>query len=872
MTELQRLENAFRKADALAQQGDQQAAQDARMFAGEIRKLQAAPQPEVRNQNGFLGQANAGIANTVGGLVDFINPFDNEVWQDTPLGTGSAREALTSGMRSIGADVATEEPQNVVQAMGRGTGEAAAALVPVVKGLQALRSMGGAVGAFADDAVRALSTWGGVTTEAAAGAISRGAEQGAEEAGAPEWVQNTAAVLAPMSIPAGAALVRPAAGMAANMAERLPLTGPLVGAARRMPGQVAAAVAPYTERGARRIAGDRMVELAGGRERADELASMTTGENPLNLTPAQMTNDQNMLALEQTAAGEDAALRARLEDRAGKATATARSQISNMGGDVEAAQRFFEGNRRRFVSEMTRKADEIVQKATGGVQGINAERLTSENSNRVMQAVEIELKDRLLEERRLWDAVDKGVPMSAGSARAVAQEFKDTTPWAQKEDIPPQVLRLLEEDEVQTVNELHGLYSKLRQVARTAMAGTNQNKNMARIANTVADAILEDLGAVDGSTAVGRKINEARAYSAALHETFDQGQVGRLLNRTIDGDTTIAPEVALDRSVARPGAAGMVADRDIAAATNGKAAPFVADFLKGRFNERAFNANGEFTSLGANSFLRDNAELLRRYPELRAEIQGAVNTRITAEQLATRITARLDTLRSERRSAAERFLNGAPDQAFLSILRDKNPAQAAARLANEARKDPSGQALAGLKGAVSEYLVANAFRVSGGQVQGNADAIQNILQNPRQMQALRRIFSNEEMNRLERLARDMGRLQEAQRAQPSIGGLVDSRANRLVEYLARVVAARQGAQLGGGFAGGMQSAQMASSRMKEALGYLVSDKASQMLADAIEDPELFRALLTEITPQNEARILNKAWPYLIGTVTTGDGE
>ena len=47
MSDLDRLQDAFMKADALAQQGDEQAKADATLFAQEIRRLQAGPAPEA---------------------------------------------------------------------------------------------------------------------------------------------------------------------------------------------------------------------------------------------------------------------------------------------------------------------------------------------------------------------------------------------------------------------------------------------------------------------------------------------------------------------------------------------------------------------------------------------------------------------------------------------------------------------------------------------------------------------------------------------------------------------------------------------------------------------------------------------------------
>lgn len=865
---------ALRAADAAGN------TDDARRLAEIASKLRPGAQADAP-QEGALGQLNRGIARTTGGLVDFINPFDDPVWKGTAVGNsflgGSAEQGVVDAMRGIGAYVADTEPDTVIEGAMRGAGDAAGALIPVVKGLQAISQAKGvpaAVAQFAKDAYTSLTTkfMGGAALEVGAGAISGAAEEGAEQAGAPEWVQQTAAVAAPGAIAALPAAGRIAGGAAMSVGEKLPVTGPLVTWARRAPGQVAAAVAPYTEAGARRVAGNRAVELAGGRERAEELAGRVVPDNPLNLTPAQQTGDPNMVALEQAVSASDPEIAARLRARADESVGRARDDIEGIGTRPETAQQFLADEYRRFARDMTARVDEEVRRATEGVQGIQNLRTVSENSTRVMRAIDESLERELAEEARLWGEIPRGVQMTATTSRARAQEIIDATPWAQADDIPRQVRALLDQPETQTVAELHGLYSKLRQVSRSAMAGNDQNKNMARIANDVADAILVDLGAVDGSTAIGRQINEARQFSRALHETFDQGEVGRLRTRTLDGDTSTAPEVALDRSIGRGGAIAAVGDRQMGAATGGDPATgvggesraFVADYIRGRFNRRAFDAEGNFTSAGAAQFRRDNAELLARYPEIRADIDRAVTEKLGADELATRVAGRLSALQDKRRSAVARFIDAPPDQAFETVLADRNPAQAAARLVATARKDPSGQALDGLKGAVSEYLIARGFRVSGGRTTTRADAIVSIFDNPRQLAALRKVFDNGELTRLERLSREMVKLETAQRAQPDIGPIVEGRANRVIDMAARIVAARHGADLGGGGAASLQTAQMASSRMKEALGYLVADRASQLMADAIEDPALFRALLTEVTPQNEARVINRIWPYLIG--------
>lgn len=499
-------------------------------------------------------------------------------------------------------------------------------------------------------------------------------------------------------------------------------------------------------------------------------------------------------------------------------------------------------------------------------------RSESENSLIVMDEIDKALTDSLIQEKALWDSVPVAAKVGTENARARALRLIDETPRAQQNDVPRVLRDLLASedgfDDMETVREMHGLYSELRRIARTAMAGNDQNKNMARIANNVAEGILEDLGAVDGSTVIGRQINEARAFSSALHEAYDRGAVGRLLKRTTEGDTAIDPELALNRTVGRSGPAGEVAARQISEATTTsgpgrrersfRAEEAVTDYIRDRFTRSAVSATGEFTKGSAAKFMRDNAELMKRYPELRGELDAAVRQRESADAFAARIENRVKALDDARRSATAAFLGGPPDRAIRAVLDAKVPAQAARRLANEASKDPSGQALAGVKAAFSDYLIQGQF--TGRQLQDRLDE-------PKFRSALSQVFNPGEIARLQRIATEMSKLDAARATAPSIGSnLSGAKPAKVIEYLARVVAARQGAQMGGGGGASLQTAQMASARARDFMNSIVSDKASELLARAVEDPELFRSLMMDMGSVSLEKVgIPRILPYLIGT-------
>jgi hypothetical protein len=858
MSDLDKLQDAFLKADALAQQGDAQAKEDARMFAQEIRRLQTAGTAGPTDgtgslaggQNSFMGQVNAGIAGTLGGLVDFINPLDN-------LGiTGSAAEGMKSGMRAVGVQTADRPPEGVIEGFASGVGNAAGALLPVARGAQALQSAPGMVGKVAQTVAPGLVSSGGAAAEVLAGGLAGASMEGAEAAGAPPWVQSIAGLVGGMAVPiAGAALARGSVGAARAM--------PVSGYVMRTAGDLARAVAPMSKAGAMEVAKRRVQDLAGGWERSAELAGKINPNDPLGRTPAQQTGDPNLLGLERAAADESPLLRERLASRDAEVRKRAEAEIAGMGGDVADAKRFFDIRLKDFRDGMAKRVDDAVRMGDEALQGRAPYRSETANSSGVTVKIKKELAAQEAREGELWAAIPMGTKLPMDRTRGAIEKIVKDTPWAQRRDVPPDLKAILAPNgplgDMPSGKELHGLYSEMRRIARNAMAGTNQNKNTARIANEVADSILADMGALDGSTEIGQAINTARAYSRAIHETFDRGAVGRILQRTIDGDEAIAPEAALARTVGRGGAQGATDARSIEAAAP-RAAEEVTDYLRGRYMDAVFDATGQFTPKRAAEFLRSNREMLERYPGMKAEFTKALASRSSADALAAKVELRV---KLADRSAAAGFNK----DAVSSILGAENPAAAARQVAGTARKDKTGKALAGVKNAFSDFLIGKA-----GTDEGLSGAkLSAVLKDPKTRVAMRQIFSEPEMSRIETIATALAK---AEAPAANVGRVVDTPANRMLEYVVRVTAARYGGQMGGGTMGGsLQTANIAAERARSILRGLTNNRARQLLMDAQEDPELYKALL--MSPQAFAaskKAQSTLAPYLAGTVAAERAE
>ena len=470
-----------------------------------------------------------------------------------------------------------------------------------------------------------------------------------------------------------------------------------------------------TDSGANAQASARLRELVGGEDRAQELGRSIDPNEPLGLTPAQQTGDPNLLGLERAAASENPLVRERLAARSEASQSAAETGIKELGGEVGDARAFFADRLQTFKSEMTDSIDDAVKSGELSIEGAAPRISEGGASERAVDRVRDALDVELGRERELWRAVPVEAEVSTQFSREALADFVAETPRAQQDDIPAIAKRLLgrtdgvdvspsQIGDDDTVAELHGLYSELRRVARTAVSGTNQNKNLARISNNLADSILRDLGAVDASSPAGVAINEARTFSRALNETFSEGTVGKILQRASGGGDSISPEVALRKTVGQGGPGGKeAADRIQAAAPD--AGEDVGEFLRGKFVDSVNAPDGKFTPATAERFMRSNRELLAANPELNKELRRALSSRNAAARFSVRNQARQKLIDAQ--SGPARFNLGPEEKSVLSIISADDPAKAASSVVNAARKDPTGNALNGVKASFTNHLIGS---------------------------------------------------------------------------------------------------------------------------------------------------------------------
>jgi hypothetical protein len=851
MSDLQRLQDAFMKADAKAQQGDAQAREDARMFAQEIRRIQAGgqAQPQANPNEGNVGQLNAGIANVVDMVRSPVQMVDSAV--NAIAGREVIPQSPSTGETFRGAGVRSAEaaPETLMGAFSRGAGQAAASAPLVGLAGTALSTLPGVAGTVAGNVVRGISSVPAFLTEMFAGGLSELGAEAVQQGGGGDMAQNLARVMTPMAIPAATATT----GYALNAM-------PGTGYALRTGRDAARAFLPMTDTGARQVAREELVRRAGSEARATELGERINPQDPYNRTPTQQIGDPEFAALEQAVRRDFPTVRDRLETREQGSRAAIRDDV-RVPGSVQDTRAFFNQRTNEFRTSLNERVDRVMTEATAAVDAQAPRTSESANSTRVVNKLKMELDGAVMEERALWSAVPKEVTVPTGEARATAKRWVEELGRAGAGDMPNLARRLLLEEggygETVPASELHRLYSKLRETARNARAGTQTQDTLALVSDEIAAAILRDL---DSVSEVSAPLQEARAFSRALHETFDQGAVGRILKRTVSGDEAMTPEAALRGTVGRQGPEGGAAAESIEGAAP-SASQEVMDYLRGRFSEAIMAADGTFQPKQAATWLRNNSELLGRYSGLRREFSTALANRNNAEQFATR--ARLRAKIADE-TAIARFSRGQEDQAVNSILSAADPAQAAISVVRTARKDTSGKALAGIKAAFSNRLIEQTTSADG-VLSGRG--LKNILADKNMRAAMTRVFSGEEMRRFDRIANAAASMD----VRPSeTGEIINAPVNALLMRVVQVAAAQTGGRMGasGAMGGSLQTANIFSRTAQNMLTNLTNDRARRLLVDAVEDPELMRALMLNPSAEMPKWARDKIVPYLAGAAAT----
>ena len=825
--------------------------------------------PDMGEVEKFGRGANVGLAQTFGAPVDLmtagLNFLGLNIDPSTAVG-GSA--SLQRGLAALGISPPPEQqdPDTLSGSIGKMTGASAAALIPfgaATRGMAAGKEATTVFGKLAQDIARSAVT-SPKTFIAAELAGSAGAGTGGYIAREKFPESNLASVTGELL-----GGLTPAVGVGV-----MKLTPSALGIryARKLGEQ-------FDLQTSTMRAEKRLQESA--RHAGEAVKSMEDDLLPI-LTPAQKTKDAGLISLEKAVIASSDELTGQADDQIAQATKTIRESTVGIG-EGAPIQRTEENllAAREYLSNLLDTRIKIsVQRANEKLADLGP-RATREEANLIArEQLEKALDDARAQEKTKWSDVPKEVILSTTNSKTKYAETMLNTPKAQKEDVPEIATKFLSEKGVfkdtESVAELQGLRSKLLEESRKARAAGNYNT--ARIADDLSDAILADLGAqrenVQGM--YGHALRSALDFSFDLNEKFTRGTVARILGTEKRGGLRTPEALTLETTAGIGGPRAKVEVESLfKAADTPELRGAVEDFLLDDFQRRVVR-NGEIDPGKLVQYMGRYRDILDDFPDLRLKIEAASRANDASIAAQNRAEGLARKLNDPKVSRAAVFLKGNIESGLERVAGSSSPGKNMAELVRQSARDETGDSLRGLKTGFGDLLIQKAstrtptafddFVVSG-------RTMKNLLGDGPLSEMAKELFSPDEINRLRVIAETAERLELAVAAKPHKGGIIIDPPNMMFSIIARVGGAQLGRKIAEWTGGGtVQTPGILSGMAKNLLEKKVKDPAAKILIAAMQDEELFKALMTNqivISKQQKAAVEKQLNAWLAG-ILTGD--
>ena len=862
--------------------------------------IEQPPPPEMprRESPGVLPFINRGLlARTLGAPVDLANvalgAVGLPVSQQPFGGSASIESGLSRFGRAVGVPMVPapgQRAETLEENVAQSVGEAAGMLIPGLGAARLAAASSRPLVARVGESVARAPVVAPVTTTGAELAAGAGAGAGRYVAEQNFPGDPTAAALGELAggLGVGGLLAAPSLAM-------------------RLPGAqvVSSAVAPYLPSGDRSRAAGRLMSLV-----PDPAAASQAAEAPTisNLTPAQRTGDTRLLALERAVAEENPAVAQQLQERAAAAQRTLEEEARLLGGDPTQTRAFLENRVVRLSEALNTRVEQAQTRAQQRIAALEPTAPADAASRIAREEFDNAYSAARAQESVLWNSIPGDVRIETAPLFQRFAALVEATPVTGREDIPayarqflgrtsPEaedeataLIRRLQPDllpprpqgarlgETATPAELYTMRSKLLEIERNAYKEGRRNEG--RIAGQIADDVLATLDTVPDTTG---PYAVARAYSRNMNEMFRGGAVRPLSRMGDEAEARTPPELTLERLLGSGGPSADIAARDLLAATGNSPATrqAIEDYLTRSFRNRAISGEGNISRPSATSWMRENEALLARFPDIRDRLTEAMTAQGQAGAAVARQTAverglrqRDDTrmarlLDQRQESAVARYLNAEPGGEIARVFSADDPAAIAASLRRSVDRDPSGQALAGLRGAFIDNLFSRARDTTPDGVVFNGSAIMGVLDDPQQLRALRVVFDAPSLQRLRQIGTELTALERARGASPLRGGVVGDLPATVLEVAGRFLAAR--------VAPGLQESQMASGLMRRFISQLTADRAKALLTDAITDPGLFATLMSPLRTAKQQDVAARrlqGWmaSTAVGELTGEDAE
>jgi hypothetical protein len=797
--------------------------------------------------------ANDAIIGTLGLPGDAYNWVSEKLGSDSRVvGTEEVRE----GLADIGAGYGVgNEPDTAAYKAGNYTGTGLLFLAPWLKA-----GKGAVEAAKGGEAVQAITGTGEAIKTTG---VTRGVAQ-----------RITAPfVAAPKTAYAGEIAGGTAAGLGAYYGkESYGQTGEMIGGLAggmapqpflsnlsRITNYAKKSIFPYTKTGGKVKAAQRLRTLAETVNIEETIArEQSKVLQDAKISPAKLSGDRHMLALEKAVLKDDPELYHEFKMDQANVNALARKEVEELGGSVpiEQTQAYLQGRVDHIKKLINQSVTNAVTKSQRSMETLAPSQRRKVANQVVSKQIDDALTKSRAVEKEAWESVDKTAKSTTANLKqAFASHLRDRTKASDPDEIPSYAVTMLGKlkngtlqggkyKPEETVKELTSFRSRLLNNIRVEKAKDAPNWNKVRILNDLQDSVLKD---IESSTS-SNQVMEALTISRELNERFSGGVMNAIMGHEKTGGK-LASELTLEAIKKGPKAAVEI-NRILAASP--KSLDAVEEYVKIQIAQSNVVKNGRINLPAAKKYMIDNEDVMDIFPDLKR----AMNHAIGAEERAVGMTATAaKRMKGVESSMAGKLAASKPGRVLTEIMSSPNPDVAMKKIVSQS----NNRGREGLKNDIADYLLGKSktgqFDEIGSPVLSGRKFANELKINEK---VFSKALSKDEMKRLNIIAETMIK-NEGIKELPDVGGVIE--ANRTpLSWALEVVAVRAGSKMGAGTHGAaLKTAQMAGNVSRKILGDIDTGRARQLIKDAIQDPELFKALITDHTTQAQIQRFAKLY-------------
>ena len=609
------------------------------------------------------------------------------------------------------------------------------------------------------------------------------------------------------------------------------------------------------------------------------------------LTPAQQTGDEGLLALEKAVIDSSEQLKSKADTQITEATQAIREAVTDIGEGVgpektvetiEKARAYLQGLLDIRLKVAARKADEAIAELSPTA--------TRQDANlAVERELDVAFKEATKQETDLYNLVPLELKASIAGPKKDFAALVESTPLALQDDIPAIARKFLDPDspdvfdDLMPIKELQGLRSRLLAESRKLRAVGD--RNAARLTEDVAESVLLSMGAKAGQVEgeAGQALRLALDFSKdKAARFFKESSVSKILGTTKQGGDVIAPELALESTIASGGPRARVEAKALETAVEKtgsvpKLRGAIEDFLLDDFRRRVA-PDGVIDQTRAKTFLARNQDILEDFPELRNKVTKAITTdkaSIAAQARAEGIAKRLN---DPKISKAAVFIQEPVEDAMKRVAKTFRPGKTMEELVKEAGRDPTGDALKGLKTAFGEFILKQTGKSTTAGLEFIAGRkMKELLTSGKTGRMAKALLSKDEIARYDVIAETAIKIQKAVAATALPSKILSDAPSILFQAMAGIAGAGVGRKLAR-FVGGatIQTPAFVANLFRRMQLKLTRDPARRLIHDAVQDKELFAALLSPLgkggEPTKAAKKALNAWAAAIIADSLPEGD